>query len=97
MNNADFVAKYIGKNGKLPDEDVAITFALCQGIDQAVNATRSVDNAKIMSWLHTRTSRNPVKTILGDYYWDSTGLPINKQALIVQWQGSRTEIHLSNQ
>ena len=86
MNNADFVAKYIGKNGNLPDEDVAITFALCQGIDQAVNATRSVDNAKIMSWLHTRTSREPVKTILGDYYWDSTGLPINKQAMIVQWQ-----------
>jgi len=86
MNNADFVAKYKEKNGKLPDEDVAITFALCQGIDQAVNATRSVDNAKIMSWLHTRTSRKPVKTILGDYYWDSTGLPINKQAMIVQWQ-----------
>ena len=86
MNNSDFVAKYKAKNGKLPDEDVAITFALCQGIDQAVNATRSVDNAKIMSWLQTRTSRNPVKTILGDYYWDSTGLPINKQALIVQWQ-----------
>ena len=86
MNNSDFVAKYKAKNGKLPDEDVAITFALCQGIDQAVNATHSVDNAKIMSWLQTRTSRNPVKTILGDYYWDSTGLPINKQALIVQWQ-----------
>ena len=86
MNNADFVAKYKEKNGKLPDEDVAITFALCQGIDQAVNATRSVDNAKIMSWLHTRTSRKPVKTILGDYYWDATGLPINKQAMIVQWQ-----------
>ena len=89
LNNSDFVAKYKAKNGKLPDEDVAITFALCQGIDQAVNATRSVDNARIMSWLHTRTSRNPVKTILGDYYWDSTGLPINKQALIVQWQGSK--------
>ena len=89
MNNSDFVAKYKAMNGKLPDEDVAITFALCQGIDQAVNATRSVDNARIMSWLNTRSSRNPVKTILGDYYWDSTGLPINKQALIVQWQGSK--------
>ena len=48
MNNSDFVAKYKAMNGKLPDEDVAITFALCQGIDQAVNATRSVDNDKIM-------------------------------------------------
>ena len=87
MNNSDFVAKYKAMNGKLPDEDVAITFALCQGIDQAVNATRTVDNNRIMAWLHTRSSRNPVKTILGDYYWDATGLPINKQALIVQWQG----------
>ena len=87
MNNSDFVAKYKSMNGKLPDEDVAITFALCQGIDQAVNATRTVDNNRIMAWLHTRSSRNPVKTILGDYYWDATGLPINKQALIVQWQG----------
>jgi len=86
MNNSDFVAKYKAMNGKLPDEDVAITFALCQGIDQAVNATRTVDNNRIMAWLHTRSSRNPVKTILGDYYWDATGLPINKQALIVQWQ-----------
>ncbi|MDP7622124.1 MAG: ABC transporter substrate-binding protein, partial [SAR324 cluster bacterium] len=87
MNNSDFVAKYKAMNGKLPDEDVAITFALCQGIDQAVNSTRSVDNDKIMAWLHARSSRDPVKTILGDYYWDATGLPINKQALIVQWQG----------
>ena len=87
MNNSDFVAKYKTMNGKLPDEDVAITFALCQGIDQAVNATRTVDNNRIMAWLHTRSSRNPVKTILGDYYWDATGLPITKQALIVQWQG----------
>ncbi len=87
MNNSDFVSKYKAMNGKLPDEDVAITFALCQGIDQAVNATRTVDNKRIMAWLHTRSSRNPVKTILGDYYWDATGLPINKQALIVQWQG----------
>ena len=30
MNNSDFVAKYKAMNGKLPDEDVAITFALCQ-------------------------------------------------------------------
>ena len=87
MNNSDFVSKYKAMNGKLPDEDVAIPFALCQGIDQAVNATRTVDNDRIMAWLHTRSSRNPVKTILGDYYWDATGLPINKQALIVQWQG----------
>ena len=87
MNNSDFVAKYKAMKGKLPDEDVAITFALCQGIDQAVSATGSVDNAKIMSRLHSRRSGYPVKTILGDYYWDETGLPINKQALIVQWQG----------
>ena len=87
MNNTDFVAAYQKANGKLPDEDVAITFALCQGIDQAVNATESVDNDKIIAWLHGRTASDPVNTILGTYNWDETGLPINKQPLIVQWQG----------
>jgi len=87
MNNLDFVNKYRARTGKIPDEDVAITFALCQGIDQAVNATKSVDNDKIMAWLHKRNALNPVRTILGDYHWDSTGLPVNKQALMLQWQG----------
>ena len=56
MNNADFAAEYHITTGNKPDEDVAITFALCQGIDQAVRATGSVDDQTIY-WLHARTRR----------------------------------------
>ncbi len=89
FSNADFVAAYQAKNGKLPDEDVAITFALCQGMDQAVRATGSVDNAKLMAWLKARTAGSPVRTVLGNFHWDERGLPIDKSFMMVQWQGRR--------
>ncbi len=91
MNNSDFVAAYQNANGKLPDEDVAITFALCQGIDQAVRATNSVDNASIMEWLKARSESDPVNTVMGAFSWDSAGLPINKSFLMVQWQNGNLE------
>ena len=91
MNNSDFVAEYNITNGKLPDEDVAITFALCQGIDQAVRATGSVDNQKIIDWLHSRTLEDPVKSVLGNFAWDERGLPLDKSYLMVQWQNDRLE------
>ena len=86
MNNADFAAEYSVTTGNKPDEDVAITFALCQGIDQAVRATGSVDDQTIMDWLHARTPEDPVKTVLGNFAWDARGLPLGKSFLMVQWQ-----------
>ncbi len=91
MNNSDFVAAYQKTNGKLPDEDVAITFALCQGVDQAVRATKSVDNATLMKWLKARSPSDPVSTVMGAFSWDETGLPLNKSFLMVQWQNDRLE------
>jgi branched-chain amino acid transport system substrate-binding protein len=87
MNNGDMVAAYKAKNGKLPDEDVVITFALCQGIDQAVRATGSVDNDALIKWLRGRSESDPVNTVMGAFYWDEHGLPIGKSFLMVQWQG----------
>ena len=87
MNNSDMVAAFKAKTGKLPDEDQVITFALCQGIDQAVRATGSVDNTAIINWLRDRTADNPVKTVMGAFNWDQYGLPIGKSFLMVQWQG----------
>ncbi len=87
MNNSDMVAAFKAKTGKLPDEDQVITFALCQGIDQAVRATGSVDNTAIINWLRSRTADNPVKTVMGAFNWDQYGLPIGKSFLMVQWQG----------
>ena len=84
MNNADFAAEYHINTGNKPDEDVAITFALCQGIDQAVRATGSVDDQTIMDWLHARTENDPVTTVLGNFAWDDRGLPLGKSFLIHQ-------------
>jgi len=69
------------------DEDEAIPFSLCQGIEQAVRATNSTDNNVIRDWLASRTAEEPVKTILGDFHWDERGLPVDKPFIMVQWQG----------
>jgi branched-chain amino acid transport system substrate-binding protein len=37
-------------------------------------------------WLAARTEDDPVKTILGDFYWDERGLPVGKPMLMTQWQ-----------
>ena len=78
----DFKAKF-GRDG---DEDEAIPFALCQGIEQAVRATGSTDNAELVAWLAARTADDPVKTIIGDRYWDENGLPLDADFVMVQWQ-----------
>ena len=65
--------------------------SLCQGVEQAVRATGTTDNAKLIEWLHARTAEDPVKTVLGDFYWDERGLPINRVPLMVQWQDQKLE------
>ena len=84
--NQDFQDDFEAKFGRAGDEDEAIPFALCQGIEQAVRATGSTDNAEIIAWLAARTAADPVKTIIGDRYWDEKGLPIDADFVMVQWQ-----------
>ncbi len=86
FSNQDFIAAYQAKYGIEPDEDVAIPFALCQGMAQAIEGAGTTDNPTIRDWLHARTEADPVKTILGPFYWDERGLPINKSFLMTQWQ-----------
>lgn len=86
-SNQDFMRDFEAEFGRVADEDSAIPFALCQGIEQAVRATGTTDNAKLMEWLRARTKDDPVKTVLGDFYWDERGLPIDRDFLLVQWQG----------
>ncbi len=84
--NQNFQDDFEAKFGRAGDEDEAIPFALCQGIEQAVRATGSTDNAEIIAWLAARTAADPVKTIIGDRYWDEKGLPIDADFVMVQWQ-----------
>jgi len=86
FSNQDFIAAFTAEYGRAPDEDEAIPFALCQGMEQAIRATKSTDNVKLRDWLAERTASDPVKTILGDFYWDARGLPVGKPYLMTQWQ-----------
>jgi len=84
--NQDFIDNFTAWAGRAPDEDEAIPFALCQGMEQAVIGTGGTDNAEMAVWLHDRTASDPVKTVLGDFYWDQRGLPIDRSLIMTQWQ-----------
>ncbi len=84
--NQDFQADFEASFGRPADEDEAIPFALCQGIEQAVRATGTTDNTAIRDWLASRTADDPVKTIIGDRYWDERGLAIDANFVMTQWQ-----------
>ncbi|WP_417689406.1 amino acid ABC transporter substrate-binding protein [Roseibium sp.] len=85
FSNSDFVAAYQAKFGSAPDEDAAIPFAVCQGIEQAMIGAGSTDNQAMGKWLSARTKDEPVRTILGRFNWDEIGLPANKPFLMTQW------------
>ncbi len=91
FTNQMFLDAFKSKYGTDGGEDEAIPFALCQGIEQAVRATGSTDNTVLRDWLSARTADDPVKTILGDFYWDERGLPINKSFIMTQWQDGKLE------
>jgi branched-chain amino acid transport system substrate-binding protein len=86
FTNQDFIAAYESKYGVAPDEDVAIPFALCQGMAQAVEGAGTVDNPAIQDWLHARTAEEPVETIIGPFHWNEKGIAIGKPYLMTQWQ-----------
>jgi branched-chain amino acid transport system substrate-binding protein len=87
FSNADFVAAFEERRGRMPDEDSAIPFAVCQGIEQAIIGAGTTDNAALREWLHARTPEDPVRTVLGNFAWDERGLPIGRTYLMAQWQG----------
>ncbi|WP_274626453.1 amino acid ABC transporter substrate-binding protein [Arvimicrobium flavum] len=87
FNNADFVKAFEAEFGVEPDEDSAIPFAVCQGIEQAIIGAGSTDNAKMGKWLTARTKEDPVRTVLGRFSWDDVGLPEEKSHVMTQWQG----------
>ena len=89
--NQDFQADFEAAFGRPADEDEAIPFALCQGIEQAVRATGTTDNTAIRDWLASRTADDPVKTIIGDRYWDERGLAIDANFVMTQWQDGSLE------
>jgi branched-chain amino acid transport system substrate-binding protein len=86
FTNQDFMAAYKAKYGKDADEDSAIPFAVCQGMEQAMIGAGSADQKAMKAWLKARTKADPVRTVLGPFSWDKVGLPIDRPFLMAQWQ-----------
>ena len=89
--NQQFEKDFQAAFKRSPDEDEAIPFAVCQGMEQAIRAVGSTDNQKLRAWLAARTKAEPVRTVLGDFYWDKRGLPIGRPFLVLQWQKDKLE------
>jgi branched-chain amino acid transport system substrate-binding protein len=85
-SNADFVTGFTEAYGTPPDEDEAIPFGVCQGMEQAILGTGGTDNAAMIQWLHDRTPEEPVGTVVGSFVWDERGLPVDGSFLANQWQ-----------
>ncbi|SFQ95951.1 amino acid ABC transporter substrate-binding protein [Poseidonocella sedimentorum] len=91
FSNQDFGAAFEAAYGAAPDEDSAIPFAVCQGIEQAIVGAGSTDNAAMGAWLSDRSKDAPVRTILGRFAWDDVGLPVDKPFLMTQWNGGELQ------
>jgi branched-chain amino acid transport system substrate-binding protein len=83
------VAEYIAKYGGTPstvNADIAEAYSVGQAITQAVDATHSFDNAKIISYLHSGQTLNSVQ---GPVKFDSLGENTAGKILTFQWQNGK--------
>lgn len=84
--NEDFISGFTESFGRAPDEDEAIPFAVCQVMEQAILGVGSTDNVAMAEWMHARAPGDGVMTVLGEFVWDTRGLPLDRSLIMVQWQ-----------
>ncbi|HTR71796.1 MAG TPA: amino acid ABC transporter substrate-binding protein [Mycobacteriales bacterium] len=78
----EYVAKYGGTAADV-GADVAEAYSVGQAVAQAVAATHSLDNAKIISYLHSGVTLN---TVQGPVKFDAKGENGAAAAFVFQWQ-----------
>ena len=81
----EYVAKYGGSAADV-GADVAEAYSVGQAVAQAVAATHSLDNAKIISYLHSGVTLN---TVQGPVKFDSKGENGAAAAFVFQWQNGQ--------
>src|SRR5713101_4156451 len=82
---AEFIAKYGGAAGDI-SADAAEAYSVGQVIDQAATKANSIDNAKLITTLHTGT----YQTVQGPMSFDSAGRPQGGVGVYIeQWQGGQ--------
>jgi len=79
---SEYVAQYGGTASGV-NADVAEAYSVGQVVAQAVTATGGIDNAKIISYLHSATS---LTTVQGPVKFDSLGENSAADAFVFQWQ-----------
>jgi branched-chain amino acid transport system substrate-binding protein len=86
--NPEFVKAYHAKYGDEPiAEDSANAFTVGQVLQQAIENTQSVDNAKLIAEMHKST----FKTVVGPLSFDELGKP-KGSFMTLQWQGGASYI-----
>ena len=85
----EYVAKY-GGNAAGVNADVAEAYSVGQAVAQAVAATHSLDNSKIISYLHSGVTLN---TVQGPVKFNSFGENGAAAAFVFQWQkGNQVQV-----
>lgn len=87
-DSQQMVKEYIAKYGGTPSDinaDVAEAYSVGQVVAQAVAANNSLDNAKIISYLHSGVTLDSVQ---GTVKFDSLGQNLAGKTLTFQWQKS---------
>ena len=88
MNNTDFVAAYQKRQWKTPRRrcrDYVCTVPGYRPGGKRNRISRQRQDHRLAAW--SNRQRSGQYDPRNSYNWDETGLPINKQPLIVQWQG----------
>jgi branched-chain amino acid transport system substrate-binding protein len=78
----EYIAQYHG-NASGINADVAEAYSVGQVMAQAVKATNSLDNTKIVSYLHSGVTLTSVQ---GAVKFDSVGQNLQATAFVFQWQ-----------
>jgi branched-chain amino acid transport system substrate-binding protein len=81
---SEYVAQYKGSASDV-NADVAEAYSVGQVVAQAITAVGSVDNAKIISYLHSGVT---LTTVQGTAKFDALGENANAAAFIFQWQNN---------
>jgi len=79
---AEYIAKYGGTASGV-NADVAEAYSVGQVLTQAVDATHSLSNAKIIAYLHSGVTLNSVQ---GPVKFDAVGQNLAATAFVFQWQ-----------
>src|ERR1700722_20144737 len=81
---SEYVAQYGGSASDV-NADVAEAYSVGQVVSQAITSVGSVDNAKIISYLHSGVT---LTTVQGTAKFDALGENANADGFIFQWQNN---------